>query len=90
MLSLQSANVDDGTFPAPRALDVTRDGSPHLAFGFGSHFCLGAPLARMELQTVFGTLFRRFPTLRLAVPAAELRQRRGTLTGGVMELPVTW
>lgn len=90
MLSLQSANVDVETFPAPRELDVTRDGSPHLSFGFGSHFCLGAPLARIELQTVFGTLFRRFPTLRLAVPAEELRQRSGTLTGGVMELPVTW
>jgi pentalenolactone synthase len=90
MLSLQSANVDDEAFPAPRELDLTRDGSPHLTFGFGAHFCLGAPLARMELQTVFGTLFRRFPTLRLAVAADELRQRRGTLTGGVMELPVAW
>jgi pentalenolactone synthase len=49
-----------------------------------------APLARIELQTLFGTLIKRFPTLRLAVPVAELRQRRYLLTGGLAELPVTW
>ena len=90
MLSIQSANLDERTFPAPEALDVTRGASAHLAFGFGGHFCLGAPLARMELQTAFGALLRRFPTLRLAVPAEQLRPRRGTLTGGVVELSVTW
>jgi cytochrome P450 len=90
MLSVQSANVDEHAFPAPGQMDVTRTGNPHLAFGFGGHFCLGAPLARMELQTVFGTLLRRFPTLRLAVPAEELRPRPASLTGGVRELPVTW
>ena len=90
MLSVQSANVDERTFPEPEALDVARSASPHLAFGFGAHFCLGAPLARMELQTVFGTLFRRFPTLRLAVPAGELRPRPSSLTGGVVEVPVIW
>ena len=90
MLSTRSANLDERIFPAPQELDVTRGANPHLAFGFGPHFCLGAPLARMELQTVFGTLLRRFPTLRLAVPAEELRPRTATLTGGVLELPVTW
>jgi pentalenolactone synthase len=90
MLSLQSANVDERAFPAPEELDVNRGSSAHLSFGFGAHFCLGAPLARMELQTVFSSLFRRFPTLRLAVPAEELRPRTGTLTGGVVEVSVTW
>jgi pentalenolactone synthase len=84
------ANLDERIFPAPQELDVTRGAYPHLGFGHGPHFCLGAPLARMELQTVFGTLLRRFPTLRLAVPAEELRPRTATLTGGVLELPVTW
>jgi pentalenolactone synthase len=90
LLSTQSANLDVQAFPAPENVDVTRAGSPHLGFGFGAHFCLGAPLARIELQTVFGTLFQRFPTLGLAVPAEELRPRTGMLTGGVVELPVTW
>jgi pentalenolactone synthase len=91
MLSLQSANLDERTFPAPERPDITRAAAnSHLSFGFGAHFCLGASLARIELQTVFGSLFRRFPTLRLAVPAEELRPRSHTLTGGVMELPVTW
>jgi pentalenolactone synthase len=90
MISLRSANLDERIFPTPHELDVTRGASAHLAFGFGAHFCLGAPLARMELQTVFGTLLRRFPTLRLAVPVEDLRPRTATLTGGIMELPVTW
>jgi cytochrome P450 len=90
MLSLDSANLDERTFPEPEELNVTRGTYPHLAFGFGAHFCLGAPLARMEMQTAIATLFRRFPTLRLAVPVAELRPRKGTLAGGVRELPVTW
>jgi len=90
MLSVQSANVDERAFPAPEELDVNRGSGAHLTFGFGAHFCLGAPLARMELQTVFSSLFRRFPTLRLAGPAEELCPRTGTLTGGVVELPVAW
>jgi pentalenolactone synthase len=61
-----------------------------VTFGYGPHFCIGAPLARIELQVVFGTLFRRFPTLRLAVPLEKLRPRSDLLTGGLAELPVTW
>ena len=63
-----SANRDPSVFPAPDAFRIDRDPNPHLTFGAGIHFCLGAPLARIELQTSFGTLLRRMPTLELAEP----------------------
>jgi cytochrome P450 len=85
------ANRDPRVFDMPDSFDVTRDdSSPHLAFGYGPRFCIGASLARVELQAVFGALFQRFPTLELAVPMSQLRQRSDILTGGVAELPVTW
>jgi cytochrome P450 len=90
LLALQTANLDDRAFATPEAFDVTREENSHLTFGHGPHFCIGAPLARIELQTMFGTLFRRFPTLRLAVPVEELRPRSHLLTGGLAELPVSW
>ena len=90
VLGVPAANRDDRVFSNPETFDVTRDDNPHLTFGHGPRFCLGAPLARIELQTVFGTLFKRFPTLRLAVPVEELRPRSDLLTGGLVELPVTW
>lgn len=90
LLDLQAANLDDRVFPAPETFDVAREENPHLTFGHGPHYCMGAPLARIELQTVFGALFQRFPTLRLAVPVEELRPRSHLLTGGLTELPVTW
>jgi pentalenolactone synthase len=90
LLALQDANTDGRVFPAPEAFDVTREPNPHLTFGHGPRYCLGAPLARVELQTLFGTLLRRFPTLRLAVPVEALRPRSHLLTGGLTALPVTW
>jgi cytochrome P450 len=85
------ANSDPETYPDGRRLDVTRtDAVPHLAFGHGPHHCVGAALARLELQIALGTLLARFPTLRLAVPAAELRWRPGMLTRTLHELPVIW
>lgn len=90
LLDLQSANLDDRIFPTPETFDVSREGNAHLAFGHGPHYCIGAPLARVELQTLFGTLFQRFPTLRMAVPAEDLRLRSHLLTGGLVELPLTW
>jgi cytochrome P450 len=90
MLDLRAANTDPAQFAEPGRFVVAREDNPHLAFGHGPHFCLGAPLARVELQVVFGTLFRRFPTLRLAVAPEELRPRTGLLTGGFEELPVAW
>jgi pentalenolactone synthase len=90
LLSVQQANLDDRVFHDPAAFDATREDNPHLTFGHGPRFCIGAPLARIELQVVFGTLFDRFPGLRLAVPAEELRPRSNLLTGGLAEIPVTW
>ncbi|GAB3436724.1 cytochrome P450 [Flindersiella endophytica] len=90
ILSLEQANLTEAMFADARTFDITRKNNAHLGFGHGPHFCIGAPLARTELQTVFSTLFTRFPDLRLAVPFDELRPRNYMLTGGLLELPVTW
>ncbi|MFJ1597762.1 cytochrome P450 [Streptomyces sp. NPDC088261] len=84
------ANRDEAVFPDPDAVDLGRDARHHVAFGFGVHQCLGQPLARVELQVVYGTLYRRVPTLALAKPAGELRFKHDMLVYGVHELPVTW
>jgi cytochrome P450 len=70
---LASANADPARFHEPERLDVGRSPNPHVAFGTGSHFCLGAQLARVEAQVVTERLFRRFPKLSLAVPPTALR-----------------
>ena len=85
---LASANRDERQFPDPDALDLTREPNRHLAFGLGVHYCLGAPLARLEGQIAFGALLRRIPDLRLAVPRAELRWRPGLVLRGLASLPV--
>jgi cytochrome P450 len=90
LLTPAVANRDPGVFTDPGRFDITRQPNPHLAFGNGRHFCLGAGLARMELEVVFTTLLHRFPTLRLAVPLDRLRLRSEAVTGGLAELPVTW
>ena len=70
---LASASADPARFPEPQRLDVGRSPNPHVAFGTGSHFCLGAQLARVEAQVVTERLLGRFPKLSLAVPPAALR-----------------
>jgi cytochrome P450 len=90
LVGLPAANRDERVFDNPLRFDITRERNPHVAFGYGPRFCLGAPLARVELQVVFGTLFQRFPGLRLAVPLEEIREKSHLLTGGVERLPVTW
>ncbi|AEM84133.1 cytochrome P450 [Streptomyces violaceusniger] len=85
-----TANWQDDVFPDPDRLDLTRDARQHQAFGFGIHQCLGQPLARLELQVVYGTLFRRIPTLRLATDLEKLPFKEDGLVYGVYELPVTW
>lgn len=89
LLNAGAANHDERVFAGPRTFDVAREPNPHLTFGHGPRFCIGAPLARIELQAVFSRLVPRFPTLRLAVPVQELRER-DALAGGLVELPVTW
>lgn len=85
---LASANRDHQQFENPDKLDLTRDPNRHLAFGYGVHYCLGAPLARLEGQVAINTLFRRIPDLRLAKPLNALRWRRGLVLRGLESLPV--
>jgi cytochrome P450 len=85
-----TANWEEGYFPEPDRLDVTRDARRHQAFGFGIHQCLGQPVARLELEIVLPTLFRRVPTLRLATELEKLPFKEDGLVYGLYELPVTW
>jgi cytochrome P450 len=70
---LASANADPARFESPERMDLSRAPNPHVAFGTGMHFCLGAQLARVEAQVVLGKLFTRFPNLSLAVPGPALK-----------------
>ncbi|MET8562689.1 cytochrome P450 [Streptomyces flaveolus] len=83
------ADRDPARFPEPDRLDITRRDNGHLAFGHGIHYCLGAPLARLEGQIAVGTVLRRLPDLALAVPPTELTWRPGGLRGPA-RLPVTF
>jgi pentalenolactone synthase len=90
MFAVQEANEDGGVFPDPQRFDITRERIPHLSLSHGAHFCLGAHLARVELQYLFVRVFERFPDLRLAVGLDELRPVREAVAGAVSRLPVTW
>jgi cytochrome P450 len=90
LLDNRTANHDATAFPGPDRFDITRQGPAHLSFGHGAHYCIGAPLARIELQAVFAQLLVRFPRMRLAVPVQQLRVRSDVLTGGLTGLPVAW
>jgi cytochrome P450 len=83
-------NRDPRVFADPDRLDLTREGRHHVAFGFGVHQCLGQSLARMELQVVYGTLYKRVPTLALAGDIADIPFKHDASVYGVYELPVTW
>jgi len=85
-----AANRDPGAFAAPDELDIERGARHHVAFGFGPHQCLGQNLARMELQIVFDTLFRRIPGLKLAAPVDDLPFKDDAAIYGLYRLPVTW
>ncbi|MEV0609885.1 cytochrome P450 [Polymorphospora rubra] len=88
--AMVAANRDPAVFTEPDHLDLARADNPHLAFGGGIHYCLGAQLARMELQEVLGALLRRMPGLRIAVAEEELRFRFGMAVRSLETLPVTW
>jgi cytochrome P450 PksS len=85
---LASANRDERYFKDPNTLDLGREPNKHVSFGMGIHYCLGAPLARLEGQIAIQTLVNRFPNLRLARPAESLKWRTGILMRGPKQLPV--
>jgi cytochrome P450 len=85
---LASANRDPSQFPQPDTLDLSREPNRHLAFGLGIHYCLGAPLARLEGTIALAALLRRAPGIRLAVAGERLRWRRGDILRGLESLPV--
>lgn len=89
--AVPSANRDESVFADADRLDICRPNAQHhVAFGYGIHQCLGQALARVELQVVIGTLLRRFPTLRPAVPVDEIPFRTDMAIYGCHALPVTW
>jgi cytochrome P450 len=82
-----TANRDPAVFPNAHELDFHREHNPHIMFGHGAHHCIGAPLARMELQVAIGTLIERFPLLRLD---GDVTFKKGRLIRGPQALPVRW
>lgn len=88
LVVLASADRDGRRFPDADTLDLERADNQHLAFGHGIHYCIGAPLARLEGQIAITTLLRRLPDLELAEPPGELRWRGGLIMRGLQRLPV--
>jgi cytochrome P450 len=89
LMNLPAGNWDSEFVDSPEKLDIKRNARGHLAFGYGTHQCIGANLARVEMQVAFATLARRLPGLQLAVPPDELRFKEADIYG-MKELPVTW
>ena len=87
ILFYPSANRDEEVFEDPQRFDIGRRPNPHIAFGFGTHFCLGASLARLECRVMFGELLRRLPDIRLA-PDAVLPRRASNFVSGLETMPV--
>lgn len=85
---LGSANRDGGQFACPHQLDVKRSTTGHLGFGHGIHYCVGAPLARLEMEIALQHLLGRFPDMTLAVPDSELKWRQSFMMQGLERLPV--
>jgi cytochrome P450 len=90
LCSRSSANRDEKVFNRAGELDFARDPNPHVAFGYGPHFCLGANLARMELQVALGTILSQLLGLRIAVPEDSLTWHDGTIMRGLAAFPIAW
>ncbi len=88
ILMLAAANRDEAVFPNSETLDIARDPNRHLGFGLGIHFCLGAPLARMEGTIALNALVQKFPDIALAIPRDKVRWRPNSLLRGLKDLPV--
>ncbi|MEU9265745.1 cytochrome P450 [Streptomyces sp. NPDC048251] len=89
-VSYLTANRDGRKFDRPDELDLERTGPSHMTFGWGGHHCLGAPLATTELQVALGTVLKRFPDLKLAKPAEEVRWNKTSIWRYPLALPVVW
>ncbi|MFJ9866899.1 cytochrome P450 [Streptomyces sp. NPDC101165] len=89
-VSYLAANRDPDIFTEPETIDFSRSPNPHVAFGFGPHYCPGGMLARLESELLVDALLDRVPGLRLAVPPGQVPFRRGALIRGPEALPVTW
>ena len=89
MLLISSANRDETVFENADKLDITRNPNRHLSFGFGIHYCLGAPLARLEGQIAIQKLVERFPDMHLSIPREDIRWRNTTAVRGVDKLPLS-
>jgi cytochrome P450 len=90
LVSVAAANRDPRVFPDPDRIDITRDRVPHVGFGHGVHHCIGAPLARLELEVALATLLARLPGLRFAVAEPEIPWKQGLFVRGPKRLPVSW
>jgi cholest-4-en-3-one 26-monooxygenase len=90
LLLYASANRDEAVFENPEAFDITRSPNPHVAFGFGAHFCLGNQLARLELRVMVERVLARLPDLHLAVDRGALRRRPANFISGIEEMPVAF
>jgi cytochrome P450 family 142 subfamily A polypeptide 1 len=90
LLLYPSANRDEAVFERADAFDITRSPNPHMAFGFGAHFCLGNQLARLELRVMVERLLARLPDLRLATDRAALPRREANFISGIEEMPVVF
>jgi cytochrome P450 len=90
VVSLPSANRDESVFTNPDEVDVTRSPNPHLAFSAGPHFCIGAPLARMEMSIALEVVLNRLAGLRLGVAVHEVPWAKGKLVRRPVALPVRW
>jgi cytochrome P450 PksS len=85
---LASANRDETHFEEPDRLDIGRQQNKHVAFGFGVHYCVGAPLARLEGKAAFAAIVKRYPDIHLAVPPSSLEWRRSQSVRGLTKLPL--
>ncbi|WP_440103184.1 cytochrome P450 [Streptosporangium sp. H16] len=90
VFALQSANRDERQFRDPDVFAIDRSPNPHVGFGYGKFYCLGAHLSRLLLRTVLTTIFDRLPGLRLHMPVEQIEINRQSITGGLQRLPVTW
>ncbi|ENQ3110777.1 cytochrome P450 [Bacillus anthracis] len=90
VIALASANRDETVFENPEVYDITRENNRHIAFGHGSHFCLGAPLAKLEAKIAITTLFNRMPKLQIKGDREEIKWQGNYLMRSLEELPLTF